>query len=91
VLRRIFGWKREEVVRGRRKLHNEKLFNLYASLNIISVIKSRKMTWNDYEARMGKFRKEYKILTGKSEGKRPLGGPRRRWKDNIRMYLGDRV
>jgi hypothetical protein len=65
-----------------RKLHNEELHNLYPSPNIIKVIKSRRMRW----ARMG--RREYmQDIDGKPEGKRPLGRPRRRWVDNIKMYL----
>jgi hypothetical protein len=50
VLRRIFGAKREEVAGGWRRLHNEELHNLYASQNIVRVIKSRKMRWEGYVA-----------------------------------------
>jgi hypothetical protein len=59
---------------------------LYASLNIIRVIKSR-MRWARHEARMGEMRNAYKILVGKPGTKRPLGGSRRRWENNIRMDL----
>jgi hypothetical protein len=53
VLRRIFGPKRDEVTGDWRELHNEELHNLYSSPNIISVIKSRRMRWAGYVARMG--------------------------------------
>ena len=51
------------------------------------VIKSRRMRWAGHVARMGEERGAYKVLVGKPEGKRPLGRPRRRWVDNIRMDL----
>jgi hypothetical protein len=73
-------------VTGRwRKLHNEKLHNLYSSRSIIRVIKSRRMSWAGHAARMGARRNAYRILVGKPEGKRPPGRPRRRWVDNIKM------
>jgi hypothetical protein len=87
VLRRIFGPKRAEVTRLCRKLHNEELHNLYSSSSIIRMIKSRRMRWAGHVARMGKKRNAYRILVGKPEGKRPLGRPRRRWVDNIKMDL----
>jgi hypothetical protein len=87
VLRRIFGPKRDEVTRGWRKLHNEELHNLYSSPSIIRVIKSRRMRWAGHVARMGERRNAYRILVVKPEGKRPLGRPRRRWVDNIKMDL----
>jgi hypothetical protein len=68
------------------KLHNEVLHNLYASTNIIRVMKS-KMGWVGYVARMGEMRISYKIFVGKPEGKGLLGRSRRRWDDNIRMNL----
>jgi hypothetical protein len=68
-----------------RKLHNEELRVLYSSPIIIRIIKSRRMRWN--VARMGEKRNAYRLLVGKSEGKRPLGRPRRRWVDNIKMDL----
>jgi hypothetical protein len=76
------GPKKDEVIGGRKKLHNEKLHNLYLSPNIIRTIKSRRMKWAGHVARMGK-RNAYRILVGKSAGKRPLGRPKRRWVDNI--------
>jgi hypothetical protein len=85
VLRRIFGLKRDEVIGRWRKLHNEELHNLYCLPSIIRIIKSKRMRWAGYVARMGEKRNAYRILAGKLEGKRPLGRPRRRWEDNIRM------
>jgi hypothetical protein len=90
VLRRIFGPKREEVTGGWRKLHNKELHNLYSSPSIIIMIKSRRMKWAGNVARMGEKRNAYRILAGKPEGKRPLGGQRRRWVDNIKMDLRER-
>jgi hypothetical protein len=83
VLRRIFGPKRDEVTGEWRKLHSEELYNLYAFPDIIRQVKSRPMMWAGHVARMGEERKVYKVLVGKSEGKRPLGGPRRMWVDVI--------
>ena len=86
VLRRIVGPKRDEVTAERRKLHNEELNDLYSSPNIVRVIKLR-MGWAEHAARMGEKRGVCRVLVGKPEVKRPLGGPRRRWEDNIKMYL----
>jgi hypothetical protein len=68
-------------------LSNEELHILYSSPNIIRHIKSRRMRWAGQVARMGGKRELYKVLVKKSEGKRPLGRPRRRWDDGIRMDL----
>jgi hypothetical protein len=87
VLRRIFGPKRDEVTGERRKLHNEELRDLYSSSSIFRIIKSRRMRWAGNVARMGEKRNAYRLLVGKPEGKSPLGRPRRRWVDNIRMDL----
>jgi hypothetical protein len=89
VLRRIFGPKRDEVMCEWRKLHNEELRDLYSSPSIIRIIKLRRMRWASHVARMGEKRNAYKLLVRKPGGKRPLGRPRRRWVDNIRMYLGE--
>ena len=70
-----------------RILHNEELNALYSSPNIVRVIKSRRMRWAGHVARMGEERGVYWVLVWKPEGKRPLGRPRRRWVDNIRMDL----
>ena len=51
------------------------------------VIKSRRMRWARHVGRMEEWRGVHKVLVGKSEGKRPLGRPRRRWEDNIKMDL----
>jgi hypothetical protein len=87
VLRRIFGPKRDEVTGEWRKLHNEEVRNLYSSPDIIRQVKARRMRWAGHVARMGEERKVYKVLVGKSEGKRLLERPRRRWEDGIRMDL----
>jgi hypothetical protein len=87
VLRRIFGPKRDEVTGEWRRLHNEELNDLYSSPNIIRVIKSKRMRWAGNVARMGERRGAFRILVGRPEGRRPLGRPRRRWEDNIKMDL----
>jgi hypothetical protein len=87
ALRRIFGPKRDEVMGEWRKLHSEELHNLYSSPNIIRQAKSRRMRWAGHVARMGEERKVYKVLVGKPKGMRPLGRPRCRWEDGIRMNL----
>jgi hypothetical protein len=87
VLRRIFGLKRDEATGKWRKLHNEELHNLYSSPNIIRMIKSRRMRWAGHIAHMGEKRNAYRILVGKPEGKRPLGRPRRRWVNYIKIDL----
>ncbi|KAJ4439386.1 hypothetical protein ANN_07508 [Periplaneta americana] len=87
VLRKIFGAKRDEVTGERRKLHNAELHALYSSPDIIRNIKSRRLRWAGHVARMGKSRNAYRVLVGRPAGKRPLGRPRRRWEDNIKMDL----
>jgi hypothetical protein len=73
----------------KRKLRNEELRDLYTSPSIIRIIKSRRMRWAGHVARMGEERNVYRLLVGNPEGKRPLGRPRHRWVDNIRMDLGE--
>jgi len=89
VLRRIFGPRRDEVTRELRIMHNEELNDLYSSPNIVRVIKSRRMRRAGHVAHMGEERGVYRVLLGKPEGRRPLGRPRRRWVDNIRLGLQD--
>jgi hypothetical protein len=87
VLRRIFWSKRDEVTGELLKLHNEELNDLYSSPNIVRVIKSRRMRWAGHVERMGEGRIMYRGLVGKPEGKIPLGRPRHRWENNIKMDL----
>jgi hypothetical protein len=87
VLRRIFGPKRDKVTGGWRKLNNEELHGLYSSPSIVRVIKTRRMRWAGHVARMGEVRGAYNILVGRPEWRRPLGRPRRRWEDNIKIDL----
>jgi hypothetical protein len=89
VLRRIFGPKRDEVTREWRKSHNEELRDLYSLPSIIRLIKSRRMRWAGHVARIGEKRNAYRLLVGKLEGRRPLGRPRRKWVDIIRMDLAE--
>jgi hypothetical protein len=81
---RLFGPKREEDGSWR-KIHNDELRTLYSSLNIVRVIKSKRMRWVGHVARMWEGRGVYRILVVRPEGKRPLGRPRHRWEDNIKM------
>jgi hypothetical protein len=83
VQRRIFGPKRDEVTGQWRKLHSGELHNLYLPPDIIRRIKSRTMRLAGHVARMGEGRNVYGVLMGKSEGKRPLERPRRRWEDGM--------
>jgi hypothetical protein len=89
VLRRIFGRKRDEVTGEWRTLHKEELHDLYSSPSIIRIMKARRMRWAGHVTRWGQKRNAYILLVGKPEGRRPLGRPRRRWLDNIRMDLVD--
>jgi hypothetical protein len=70
-----------------RKLHKKELNDLYSSPNIVRVIKSRRMRWAGYVVRMGERRVVCRLLVEKPEGKSPLGRPRGRWEDNIKMTL----
>jgi hypothetical protein len=87
VLRKIFGPKRDEVTGECRKVHNEELHDLYPSLNIIRIIKGKRMRWVGHVARMGGNSNAYRLLVVKPEVRRPLGRPRRRCLDNMRMDL----
>jgi hypothetical protein len=86
VLRRIFGAKRDEVTGEWIKLHNLELNDLYSS-KIVRVIKWRRMRWVGHVSRMEEGRGVYRVLVWNVEGKRPLGSPRRRWEDNMKMDL----
>jgi hypothetical protein len=86
VLRRVFGSKRDEVTADVRYLHNEKLNYLYSSPNIVRVIKSR-MGWVGDAARMRKGKACTSFWCGNLRKKRPLGRPRLRWEDNVKMDL----
>jgi hypothetical protein len=85
-LRKLFGPKREEDGSWR-KFHNYELHNLYSSLNIVRVIKSRRMRWAGHVACIREGRDIYRVLVGRPECKRRLGRPRRRWEGNIKMDL----
>jgi hypothetical protein len=87
VLSRIFGAKRNEVTGEWRKLHNVELTHLYSSPNVILVIKSRRMRWAGHIARIGERRGAYRALVGKLERTRPLGRPRHRREDNIKIVF----
>jgi hypothetical protein len=86
VLRRIFGPKRE-VDRSWRKLHNDELHSLYSSLNIVRVIKARRLRWVGHVAHMAEGRGVYGDSVGKPKGKKPLVRPRHRWEYNIMLDL----
>jgi len=91
VMRRVFGSKRDDVIEEWRKLQNEELSDLYSLPNIVRVVKSRRMRWVGYVARMGEGRGVHRVLVGKPEGKRPLGRPRCRWEDNIKTDIQEVV
>jgi len=82
VLREIFGTKREW-----KKLCNKELYDLFCSPSVFRVINLRRMRWAEHVARMGERRGVCRVLVGKPERKKPLGRPRRRWEDNIKMDL----
>jgi hypothetical protein len=85
VLRKIFGPKMEEDGSWR-KLHNDELYSMYSSPNIVRVVKCR-LRWAGRVARMREGRGVYRVLGGRPEGRKPLGRPRRRWEDNIKVDL----
>jgi hypothetical protein len=86
VLRKMLGPETEEDGSWR-KLHNDELHSLYSSPDIVKVIKARRMRWAGHVAHMGEGRDVYVVLVGRPKGKRPLGRPRRRWEDNIKLDL----
>jgi hypothetical protein len=87
VLRRVFGPKWDKMAGEWRRLHNEELNDLYSLPNIVRVVKSRQMRWAGHVARMWEDIVVHRVLVGTPEGKRPLGRPRRRREDNIKMDL----
>ena len=87
VLWKIVGAKRDEITGEWRKLHIAELHALYSSPNIIRNLKSRRLRWAGRVARLKQFRNAYRVLVGKPESRRPLGRPRRRWDENIKMDL----
>jgi hypothetical protein len=89
VLRRIFGPEREEDGAWR-KLHNNELLDLLSSLNFVWGFKSSWLSWEGHVACMGVGRggeRHYGVLVGRPKSKRPLGRPRHRWEDNIKVDL----
>jgi hypothetical protein len=89
VLRGIFGRKRDEVTGQWRKLNNGELHNLYSSPDIIRQIKSSRMRSAGHTARMGEGRKWYKVLVRRFDEKTSVIRPRRKWKDGIKMDVGE--
>ena len=88
VLRGIFfGPNRDDVTGEWRKPHNEELSDLYFSPNIVRVIKSRSVRWAGHVTRVGERRDLYRVLLGKPEGKKPLGRPKRRWENSVKIDL----
>jgi hypothetical protein len=83
VLRRTFGPKRDEIIGRWRKQHNEGLHNVYSLPN--RIIKLRRKSWAGYVTCMGEH--VYWVLVGKPERRSPLGRPRNRGVDNIKMDL----
>ena len=87
MLRKIFGPKRDEVTEEWRRLHEKELNELYFSPYSVRMIKSRRIRWAGHVARMEGKRCVYRVLVGKSEGKRPLGRPRRRREHIILRWI----
>jgi hypothetical protein len=83
LLRKIFGFKREDITREWRRMPNEELYDLQS----IQVIKPRKIRWAGHVARNGDRRGAYRVMVGRSQGKILLGRSKRRWDDNINKDL----
>jgi len=92
IVTNLFGPKRDKVTREWRRLHNEELYGIYSSQNIIWVIKSRSMRWSGHVARMGKTRGAcaYRALVEKPKGKRPRGRLSCRWQYNVKVSTHER-
>jgi hypothetical protein len=86
MLRIMSGPKRDYTIGSWRKLHNVELHDLYSLPNIIRTINPR-MRWAEHIPCIREKRNAYRVLMGNPKGKRPLGRPRHRWKDNIKMDL----
>jgi hypothetical protein len=87
MLRRIFGPKWDEATGEWRRLHDEELYTLYSSRNIIRVIKLKRMRWAGHVACMGERSSGYWVLVSNHEGRRPLGRTRRTLEDKIKWIL----
>jgi hypothetical protein len=87
LLRRLFGPKKNEVTGDWKKLHSEEFSDLYSLPNIVRVVKSKRMRWAVHVALIGEGRGVYRVLVGKPDGRRPLGRPRSRWGNKIKMDL----
>ena len=87
MLRKLYGAKKHKITGEWKKLQNAELHALHSSPNIIRSLKSRRLGWAGHVARMEQYRNAYRVVVGKPEGKRPLGRPRHRWEDNIKMDL----
>jgi len=85
VLRGVFGTKRDEITGEWGKLHEEELNDLCYLPNNVQVIKLRKMRWSGHVTHKGEMKGIHSVLVGKPEGKKPLGRPRHREEDNIKM------
>jgi hypothetical protein len=83
IFRRIFGPRRNEVIGRLRKLDDKELCDLYSLPSIIRIIRSRRMRWAGHVAQMEEKWSMCRLLVGKI----PLGRPRRRWIDNIKLDL----
>jgi hypothetical protein len=81
----------DEVTGRWRRLHNKEIYTLYPLQNIFWAIRSRRIRWAGHISHMGETRGAYRVLEGRPEGKRPLGRPRHKWEDNIKMDLQEVV
>jgi hypothetical protein len=83
----VVFWRQQGVTTQKKTFHELLRNFIICTHPQISLSRSRRMRWAGHVARIGEERNLYKVLLGKSEGKRPLGKPRRRWEDGIRMDL----